>query len=283
MMLDRVIEYLNPQPGCVYVDATCGTGHYSYAIMEKTSGNCTVVCIDKDPRAIMRAKQYLKEFSESVIFVRDGFENLLEILKNFKINTISGILFDLGFSYEQISDPDAGFGFRQNGPLDMRFNPELGISAADVINNFSISQLSEIFKEYGELNNSTKITRLICEERKKKRFETTKQLADFIAECNPLRKGIHPATRIFQAIRIYVNNELENLKVGLGAAVKVLTSGGRIVVISYHSLEDRIVKNFMRKAHNLKILLKKPAVPDEHEKEINPSSRSAKMRVAEMI
>ncbi len=282
-MVDDVIKYLNPQPGHIYIDATCGTGNHSYFILRKTSGRCTLICIDKDPRAIMRARSYLKEFSENVIFVRDGFENILEIVKNLKIDIPSGILFDLGFSYEQISNGSAGFGFRQDGPLDMRFDPETGISARDVVNNFSVDKLAELLKKYGELKNSLRIARLICEERKRRKFETTRHLSDFIATCGISGKGIHPATRVFQAIRIYVNNELENLSAGLNSAAKILMQGGRIVVISYHSLEDRIVKNFMRKTHNLKILTKKPIVPDEYEKKTNPSSRSAKMRAAEVI
>jgi 16S rRNA (cytosine1402-N4)-methyltransferase len=282
-MVDKVIEYLNPQPGCIYIDATCGTGHYSRVILEKTSGKCKIVCIDKDPRAIMRAKEYLKEFSENIVFIRDGFENLLGIMRKLKINAPSGILFDLGFSCEQISDSSAGFGFRQDGPLDMRFNPESGISAMDVINKFSALELAEIFRKYGELNNSLRIARLICEERKRRKFETTRQLSDFIAAHYSSRKNIHPATKIFQAIRIYVNDELENLFKGLNSAAEILAEGGRIIVISYHSLEDRIVKKFMKETPNIRALLKKPIVPDEYEKRSNPSSRSAKMRVAEVI
>jgi len=283
-MLNWVIRYLDPKTGAVYIDATCGTGHYSYAILEKTSGGCTMICIDKDPRAIARAGRYLEKFSNNVIFVRDGFENLLEIVKNLNINNKPlGILFDLGFSREQILDQSAGFGFHRDGPLDMRFNPQAGISARDVINTFSANELAHIFSRYGEVRNPIKIARLICDERKKKKFETTREFADFIASHFHERGNIHPATKIFQAIRIYVNNELENLSAGLKAALKVLPSGGRIIVISYHSLEDRIVKIFMKTTPNVKMLLKKPIVPAADEKKNNPSARSAKMRVAEVI
>jgi len=282
-MVEKVLFFLNVKPGCLYIDATCGTGHHSRAILEKTEGKCIVLCMDKDYRAIVRARRYLREFLDSIIFVRDGFENIEKIISILNINEVSGILFDLGFSTEQISDPEVGLGFRQDSILDMRFDQSSSITAYDVVNKWSEKDLEEIFRNYGEMKDAKKIARLICKERKTSLFETTRQLADFIARCRRTKKTIHPATQVFQAIRICVNNELEHLKAGLEGSLKILGTGARIVVISYHSLEDRIVKNFMRTKEQLKVLTKKPVVPDEIEKSINKSARSAKLRAAEVL
>ncbi|HOL50311.1 MAG TPA: 16S rRNA (cytosine(1402)-N(4))-methyltransferase RsmH, partial [bacterium] len=268
VMVGKVLFFLNVRPGCVYIDATCGTGHHARAILEKAKCECRVLCVDKDHRAIERAKEYLREFLDRVIFVRDGFENIQEIIKRLNIDKISGILFDLGFSSEQISDPGMGLGFRQDALLDMRFDQSSPVSAYDVVNKWPEKNLEEIFRLYGEMRDAKRIARLICKERKIKPFETTRHLADFIARYRRTRKSIHPATQVFQAIRICVNNELENLKAGLEGSLKLLAPGARIVVISYHSLEDRIVKNFMRTKEQLKVLTKKPVVPDEMEKSI---------------
>ncbi|MCM8822778.1 MAG: 16S rRNA (cytosine(1402)-N(4))-methyltransferase RsmH [Candidatus Omnitrophica bacterium] len=283
VLVDKVIEFLNVRPGCIYIDATCGAGHHSRSILEFAGGNCTVVCIDKDPRAVARAKKYLADFSDRTIFINDGFENIKKILQDLKIEKASGILFDLGFSFEQISDPDAGFGFRQSGPLDMRFDTKSSITARDVINRFSKESIKNILRGFGEIRDAERIARNICSERKIKPFETTRELADFIARRRKHNRGIHPATQVFQAIRIYVNRELENLEAGLEGAVKILAPGARIVVISYHSLEDRIVKNFMRTNSRIKMITKKVIVPDEMERMVNPSARSAKMRAGEVL
>lgn len=283
VMVEKVIEFLKVQPDRLYIDATCGTGHHTRAILEYTKGRCKVICIDKDERAITRAKEYLADFSQKVIFVNDGFENLARIMKDTETKKADGILFDLGFSYEQISDSEAGFAFSTDGPLDMRYDRNSSISAYDVVNKFPFESIKRIFSEFGEIKDAEKIARLICERRKTKPFETTREFADFISQNRKHKKNIHPATQIFQAIRIYVNNELENIKKGLEAATKVLFSGARLVVISYHSLEDRLVKNFMRFSPYLKVITKKVVVPDKIEKKINPCSRSAKMRVAEFL
>ncbi len=282
-MVEEIINFLNPQPGYVYIDATCGTGHHSRAILEYTNKGCTMICVDKDPRAIMRAQKYLADFSGSVIFINDGFENIERIMQETGIKKANGILFDLGFSSEQISDPEAGFGFRQDGPLDMRFDRNYGISAYDVVNRFSKEQLRRILFTFGEIKEAERIARLICDERKKKFFETTRELADFLAKNIRKRTGIHPATRVFQAIRIFVNRELENLETALKGALNILASGARIIVISYHSLEDRIVKNFFKSEKRINVLTKKPVVPGKIEKTMNPSARSAKMRVGEVL
>lgn len=283
VMVEKVIEFLVIKPDGIYIDATCGTGNHSRAIIEATNGNCTMICIDKDYRAIQRAKEHLSEYLNRVIFVNDGFENIQRIVCDLGINKAHGILFDLGFSYEQISSSEAGFGFRQNGPLDMRFDKSSTLSAYDVINRFSKNELRKILEEFGEIKDAEKLATFICNERKNKPFETTREFADFIAKHRKSRKTIHPATQVFQAIRIYVNNEIENIKAGLEGAVNILVSGARMVVISYHSIEDRVVKRFMKMNGRLKILTKKVLVSDKFEMAINLSARSAKMRVAEVI
>lgn len=283
VMVESVIRFLNVQPHGIYIDATCGSGNHSRSILEAAGGNCKVLCIDKDARAIERAKENLSEFADRVIFVNDGYENIEKIVHSLKIEKPQGILFDLGFSFEQISMPEAGFGFRQEGPLDMRYSKNSPVSAYDVINKFPENEIKKILEEFGEIRDAEKLAGLICKERKNKPFETTRQFADFIARHRKTRKTIHPATQVFQAIRIYVNNELENIKAGLQGAVKILAFGARIVVISYHSLEDRIVKNFMKTNERIKMITKKVIVPDEIERVVNPSARSAKMRVAEVV
>ncbi len=283
VLKESVIQYLNVQKGGIYIDATCGTGHHTKAILEHTDGNCRVICIDKDERAILRAKEFLSEFLEKIIFVNDGFENIEKIMSKISIEKADGILFDLGFSSEQISDPDAGFGFINDGPLDMRFDKNGSITAGDVVNRYTTQQLTSIFSQYGQMRDAERIARLICQERKERPFQSTRQLADFIARNRRKKGRIHPATQVFQAIRIYINRELENLETGLRSAVNILRTGARIVVISYHSLEDRIVKNFMKSEERIKVITKKPVAPDNLEKVLNLSSRSARMRVAEVI
>ncbi|MCX7706277.1 MAG: 16S rRNA (cytosine(1402)-N(4))-methyltransferase RsmH [bacterium] len=283
VMVEKVVEFLNVQPDCVYIDATCGTGNHTRAIIEAADGNCKMVCIDKDPRAIERAKEYLRDFSDRIIFINDGFENIEKIFRDAGLDRAHGILFDLGFSFEQISSGEAGFGFKQDGPLDMRFNKNSLITAYDVINRFPKNEIEKIFEEFGEIKDAKKLAHLICMERKNKPFETTREFADFITKHRKSKKTIHPATQVFQAIRIFVNNEIENLKMGLAGAVNVLASGARIVVISYHSIEDRIVKKFMKTNERIKMVTKKVIVPDNLEVVINPRARSAKMRVGEVI
>ncbi len=279
---DEVIRYLSPQPGKVYVDATCGSGGHAKRILEETGGRCFLIGIDKDKNAIKRAEENLRKFSGSFTIIEGGFEEIDSIIKMTKTETVDGILFDLGFSTEQISEKERGFSFLLEGPLDMRYSKKTYLTAEKIINHYSMQELAGIFKEYGELKNPYNIVKKIIEKRKKSPFKTTTEFADFISHFyRSPKKKIHPATLFFQSLRIAVNNEIENLKTGLQKGWEILNKNGRMIVLSFHSLEDRVVKNFFRSRENINILTKKPVIAQDLEIFINPLSRSAKMRAGE--
>lgn len=292
VLTNQVIAFLDPQPGKVFIDCTLGTGGHTKAILEKLVGQGAVYGIDSDNRNLDLARKRLTNYS-NVHFIRDNFENLEslggEILK--KETRIDGILFDLGLSSLHVEEAERGFSFQREGPLDMRFDSRQEITASEIVNTYPLEKLIHIFQTYGEEKFSYRIARKIVESRKLKRFTTTSELTDAIKHIfSKGRKNFYfkrnPATRIFQALRIAANREIEVLHKGLEGAIKVLSKGGRIVVISYHSLEDRIVKNFFRdskKAEILKIFTKKPIQPEGEEVQANPRSRSAKLRAAEKL
>jgi len=217
-----------------------------------------------------------------LILVNDSYVNLAETVRKQRFKPVSGILFDLGFSSWHLEESGRGFSFEKNEPLDMRYNPENPLTAEKIVNNWSEREIEKILREYGEERFTKRIAREIIQERKIKPIKTTFQLVETIKKSTPIwyhHRRIHPATRTFQALRIAVNDELNNLKKALPQAVEILEKDGRLAVISFHSLEDRIVKNFFRE--NLKILTKKPIRPSLEEIEINPRSRSAKLRVGQ--
>lgn len=293
VLKNEVIKHLNPCIGGWIVDATLGTGGHSKLILQKIGKTGLLIGIDQDDRNLALAKENLREYS-NVIFVRDNFENLEEIVEEVRAlkkesKPISGILFDLGVSSVHLDDASRGFSFQKDGPLDMRFDLRKKITAAEIINKWRIKDLIKIFKIYGEEHFSKRIAEAIGKQRKLAPFSTTKELADFISKIICKRGKIHPATRIFQALRIAVNNELQVLQKGLASAINLIGPGGRIVAISFHSLEDRIIKNTF-KAYSqsetppiFKILTKKPVIAGEQEIEENPRSRSAKLRAVERI
>jgi len=291
VLLNQVIEFLNPVPGKVFIDCTLGAGGHSEAILQLLKGQGALYGIDADPRNLEIAQKRLEQF-KNVNFIHENFDNLQfigkEILK--KEKRIDGILFDLGLSSLHVDESSRGFSFLHDGPLDMRFNPHQRLTAADIVNTYPYEELLSIFKTYGEEKFSHRIATAIVEHRRHGKFETTSQLANFVTTTVAPRPDFyfkrHPATRIFQALRIATNRELEVLHSGLAAAVNIISPGGRIVAISYHSLEDRIVKHFFReKSKNeiLNVLTKRPIEPDEKEYEENRRSRSAKLRAAEKI
>jgi len=283
VMKEKVLELLNPKEGGIYVDATSGYGGHSKYILKNSAKNIFLYCIDKDDDAIENLKRNLIEF-KNFKAIKGGFENLTEILKNENVKKIDGIIFDLGFSIYQIKNPERGFSFSVDGPIDMRYDIEQNLNAKEILNKWSAKDLIYIFKNYGEIKNPERIVSKIIERRKKIEFETTREFADFISSITHReRKKIHPATKFFMALRIAVNNELEILKEGLKKAVILLKTNGRLVVISFHSLEDRLVKHFFRNNQQLKVLTRKPLLPEEKEVDVNPESRSAKMRVCEKI
>ncbi len=297
VLTKEILNYLDFKKGGVYIDCTLGGGGHSKAILENIYPHCLLIGIDQDIEAIEIAKEELKIYIDKVKLVKGNFKNLEGILSDLKIETVSGIIFDLGVSFHQLKEKERGFSFKEDSRLDMRMDLTLKFNADILINSYSEKDLAEIFEKYGEERFSKRIARLIVIERKKKAITTTKQLADLIIRSLPRTKKrhtwrIHPATRVFQAIRIEVNQELKSLKKGLNQAIRVLEDKGRICVISYHSLEDRIVKHLFKEVeregkeqrdYGLKIITKKPIRPSSEEVRDNPKARSAKLRVAEKI
>ncbi len=307
VLLNEVLEYLDPQPNQNFIDATVGDGGHAKAILEKTAPNGILIAIDRDPDSIVRAKNNLKEFEKRVIFINDSFGNILEIIEESGTRPIKGILLDLGMSTSQLENSGRGFSFQKDEILDMRCDAKIPITAEDILNNYSEIELFEIFKKLGEEPKSKIIARTIVNARKKKRIRTTKELVEIIKKVSRRRGKLHPATLIFQALRIEVNQELTEIEKALVDIPKVLPSGGRAAFISFHSLEDRMVKKWARELSKknppplledkpysknrsaifqgwgIKILNKKPLTASAEELKANPKSRSAKLRVIEKI
>lgn len=287
VLTEKVIEYLRVNTGGTYVDATVGCGGHTARILEELKEG-KLIGLDCDIEAVKVCQEKFKGDKRVKILYRN-FSYLSDILKELKIQSVDGILFDLGVSALQLTTKERGFSFNQEAKLDMRMDRTFNVTAYHIVNDSTEEELEKFFKEYGEEKFSKKIAARIIEykDRFKKKIETTTELAKIIANSIPKRfrpKRIHPATRVFQALRIAVNDELNNLKKGLSDAIEVLNPEGRIVVISYHSLEDRIVKRFFRENKTrLNILTKKPILPDKEEIEKNHRARSAKLRAAVMI
>jgi len=301
VLVKSVLKHLAIEPGEIYVDATFGRGGHSQAILEQLSADGRLIVIDKDSAAIDAAQAMMGE--EARVLIEQGSFAMLEaILKDREYyGTIAGILIDLGVSSPQLDDPARGFSFMRDGPLDMRMDVSRGQSAAEWLATVDEQTLSAVFKEFGEERFAYRIARAVINERESMEFTTTKQLADVIAKAHPAwEKSKHPATRCFQAIRIFINNELHELKTCLNACLEALKVGGRLCVISFHSLEDRIVKRFMRQHLTGDYLPKDVPVtddyftprlkkigklirPDSTEISMNPRARSAVLRVAEKL
>jgi len=275
VLLKEVLEYLDVQPGKKYVDATVGGGGHTAAILRRGG---VVLGIDTDPEAVRFARKRLAaEFS----IVRGNFKDIEKIAKENGFYPVAGVLYDLGLSSYQLEHSGRGFSFLKDEPLDMRADPDLGITAADLVNGLSRDELSRLFQKYGEEKYARRIADAVVRARRVAPFKTSKQLANLVQKVVRRRGRIHPATKVFQALRIAVNDELENLKSSLPRAFGLLKQNGRLVVISFHSLEDRIVKNFMKEVERSgqgKILTKKPITPSKEELERNPRARSAKLR-----
>ena len=281
-MVDEIISYLAPEKLKTYVDCTFGQGGYSKKILENT--NCNIIAIDRDKDAMEHAKFLKKKYPKNFIFCVNNFSRLDQVLKKNGIKKIDGLIFDLGISNTQLNNPSRGFSFSNNGPLDMRMDIEnLDLTAQKIINEFDQHNLSDIFYYYGEEKNSRQIARKIIEFRKKKEISTTFELVELIKKVNSYKKK-HPATRVFQALRIFINDELNELDITLKKSLLFLKKNGKIITVAFHSQEDKVIKNFFsRNKGLLKILTKKPVTPNEKEVKINPRSRSARMRVAEIL
>lgn len=299
VLLNKTIEALNIQPGGRYIDCTVGSGGHAAAILEHSAPGGQLLGIDLDSKAIEVAKTRLEALHRSIRLVNDNFANLQDICMKYDFFPVHGILLDLGLCSLQLDSDERGFSFQSNAPLDMRLSPTQEITAADIVNKSSEAELARIINTYGEERFSHRIASRIAKERPVK---TTHQLAQIVEQAiGGRREKIHPATRTFQALRIAVNNELENLEAALRQSVNLLGINGRLVVISYHSLEDRIVKQFIQREAkdcicppkvltcvcehkaSLRIVNKKVITPSLAEIKLNPRSRSAKLRVTERV
>lgn len=291
VMLHEVIDYLDLKPGQTIVDATLGTGGHSLEILKRITPHGNLIGIDRDEDSLAVCRQRLNEFGDSCRFVHANFVDLDQVLEKLGVEKIDGIVFDLGISTYQLKDAERGFSFQQEGPLDMRLDKSSYISAYDLVNNLNENEISHMLWSFGQERWHNRIAHLLVEERKAQPIATTSQLADLVMLAIPYRYRrsyyrIHPATRTFQAVRIAVNRELEILETAIKKAVAVLRKKSRICVISFHSLEDRVIKHTFRalKAEGLiDIITAKPLTPIASEVATNPSSRSSKFRVAERI
>jgi 16S rRNA (cytosine1402-N4)-methyltransferase len=313
VMLEEAVSFLLPATGGCYIDATIGGGGHTTALLERSAPDGRVLGIDADIHALERVRAALATYVDGgrLVLVQANFADLAQIAAQTGFTKVQGVLLDLGFSSDQMDDAQRGFSFSADGPLDMRFDQSLVVSAADLVNTASEQELADIFWRYGEESRSRQIARRIVQKRATRAITHTSQLAELIATGVPHRSGsIHPATRTFQALRIAVNHELDRLEAVLPQIVDVLAtqsdsqqghSPGRMVIIAFHSLEDRIVKEFMRREASdcvcpprtpicicghrarLRLLTKKPVTPTADEVERNPRARSAKMRAAEAV
>ncbi len=302
VLLKETISYLNLKPHGTYVDGTIGSGGHALSILKETSPHGRLIGIDWDASQVELAKERLEDFQDRVVIVNDNFIHLKEILKDLKIDSVDGILLDLGLSFAQLKNSSRGFSFAKEGPLDMRFNKNSTRTASDLVNYCPQGQLEKILWQYGEERWAKRITEAIVRHRKKSPITTTTELSEICKSAIPVKyhpKKIHPATKTFQAFRIAVNDELTNLEKIIKEGVKLLKEKGRFCIISFHSLEDRIVKNSFKSLEKgcvcppfwprcnchgkkeLRVINKKPITPFEEEIRANPRARSAKLRATE--
>lgn len=303
VLLEESIESLNVVHDGIYVDCTLGGGGHSERILEKLKGTGKLIAIDQDIYAINKSKDRLNAYS-NIIFIKDNFVNLKSILKDLNVDKVDGILLDLGVSSFQFDDRERGFSYWDEAVLDMRMDQEAPIDAKFIINNYTLQELTRVFNDYGDEKNAFRFAKAIIRARGKSPLITNKDLVDTIKETlseKEKRKPGHPARKIFQALRIEVNQEMKVLENVLPAIVESLKDGGRVAIITFHSIEDRIVKQFFKKMEKpcecpsdfpvctcgkiplLKIIGKKPIVPDFDELDLNSRSRSSKLRVAEKL
>jgi len=296
VLLQEVIQFLNPQSNQDFIDCTLGAGGHSKAILEHTAPLGKLLAFDMDSEAIKRFQDYVDTcgLGKRVILVKENFSRLRTVADEHHIASVDGVLLDLGFSSDELEQGGRGFSFLKDEPLDMRYGSreEHQNTAADILNYWKYDDIVKIFREYGEERDAGKITRLVVAERRNAKIQTTQELVNIVLRAKfgstvlYSHHRIHPATKVFQALRIAVNEELDTLAKVLPQAFEILKPGGMVVVLSFHSLEDRIVKNFFREQKdkgNAKIITKKPIQATEEEVNNNPRSRSAKLRVAEKM
>jgi 16S rRNA (cytosine1402-N4)-methyltransferase len=293
VLLSEVLAGLAPHSGGRYVDGTLGGGSHAAAVLDASAPDGRLLGIDADPAALAAAGARLAAFGERARLVHGNFREIGRLAREHGFDGVDGLLLDLGVSSHQLDTPERGFSFAADAPLDMRLDPTAGATAADLVNETPEGELADLIYRYGEERGSRRVARFIAEARRKRPIETTGELAELVARALGGRHGkLHPATRTFQALRIAVNRELESLELALPQAVDLLAPVGRLAVISFHSLEDRIVKLFFRSESGyggseqparLQIITKKPIEAGEQEARANPRSRSAKLRIAERV
>jgi 16S rRNA (cytosine1402-N4)-methyltransferase len=302
VLLDETIKGLNINPDGIYVDGTLGGGGHAYQVLSRLNKNGRLIGIDQDGEALKAAEERLKEYKDKVTFVRSNYNNFENILDDLEVEKVDGIVLDIGVSSYQLDNLDRGFSYKSDAPLDMRMDTRQELTAEYVVNNYTEMDLFKVIREYGEEKFAKNIAKHIVMARKEKPIKTTKELSEIIKRAIPMKiqsKGGHPAKKTFQAIRIEVNSELNVLKDSLDKMIERLNPGGRICVITFHSLEDRIVKNKFRENENPctcppdfpmcvcgkkpkgKVITRKPIIPTEEEIEHNKRAKSAKLRIFE--
>mgnify|MGYP001573433405 FL=1 len=302
VLLAEVLAQLDPREAGRYLDGTVGAGGHAAAILERSAPDGRLLGLDVDPAALAIARRQLARFGDRAVLVRANFALCDVVARERRFLPVDGVLLDLGLSSIQLADEDRGFSFRSKGPLDMRADPDLLRTAADIVNRAGEHELRRILAEYGEETEAARVAGAIARRRVKRPFETADDLARFVAGVKTRRpRGIEPATQVFQALRIAVNDELASLERGLAAAVAILRPGGRLAVISFHSLEDRVTKRFFARESRdcicpphlptcvcghragLRVVARRPITPDAAEVARNPRARSARLRVAEKL
>ncbi len=303
VLLIETVEMLNIKSDGIYVDGTLGAGGHATEILKRLDGG-KLIGIDRDRNALEIAQKNLSDYSDRTVLIKDNFANIKDIIKGLGIDYIDGAVLDLGFSSIQVDDPSRGFSYQHEGPLDMRMDEESDLTAKEIVNEWPENDIAKIISEYGEERWSSRIAKFIADARTREEINTTTQLVEIIKSAIPARArrtGPHPAKRTFQALRITVNSELDVLQDAITDFVDIIKPGGRICIISFHSLEDRIVKQTFKSLENpgiymqnlpesickqkqeLKLITKKPIIPDLIEIDNNPRARSAKLRVGERV
>lgn len=283
VLLHEVIEYLKPEPNHFLIDGTVGQGGHAYAFMQRTLPEGRLLGMDRDETNLAIAQQRLSEFGQRVTLVQDSYANVKTHAFAHQFTSVHAILLDIGFSSLHVDDPERGFSFSLDGPLDMRYDRKQKLTAEEIVNTWSEDELARVIRQYGEDRNARRISEAIVEQRRQSPIRRTRELAECVARRIRRTGKIHPATQTFQALRIAVNNELEELERALPDLAELLQINGRIAVISFHSLEDRLVKQFFKTHPNLQMITKRPVTATEEEIKQNPRARSAKLRVAERL